>query len=68
MWHVRETGGFWWVDLRERTTWKSRRRWDDNIKLYIQEVERGGVGWIDLAKEKDRWRAVVNEVMNLLLT
>jgi hypothetical protein len=60
--------GYWWGVLRERTTWKSRRRWDDNIKLYIQEMGWGGMDWIDLAKERDRWRSVMNGVMNLLFT
>jgi len=41
------------------------RRWEDNIKMDLQEVGCGGMDWIDLAHERDRWRAVVNEVMNL---
>ena len=49
-------------------TWKSRRRWDDNIKVYIQEMGWGSMEWIDLAKERDRWEAVMNEVMNLQFT
>ena len=36
-----------------------------NIKMGIQEVEWGGLDWIDLAQDRDRWRAVVNAVMNL---
>jgi hypothetical protein len=42
-----------------------RRRWEDNIKMYIREVGCGGIDWIILAQNKDRWRAVVNTVMNL---
>jgi hypothetical protein len=37
---------------------------EDNIKIDIEEVERGGADWIDIAQDRDRWRAVVNEVMN----
>ena len=55
--------GFWWENLRERT----RRRWED-IKIYIQEVRCGGMNWVDVAQERDRWRAVVNEVMNLSIS
>ena len=46
---------------------RSRRRWEDNIKMDIQEVGfgGGGMGSIDLAQDTDRWRALVNEVMNL---
>jgi hypothetical protein len=44
---------------------RPRRRWDDNIKADIQEVGCGGMDWINLAQDRDRWRAVVNAVMNL---
>jgi hypothetical protein len=43
---------------------RPRRRWEDNIKMYLQEVGCG-MDWIELAQERDRWRAVVNAVMNL---
>ena len=44
-----------------------RRRlgWEDNIKMDPQEVGGGGMYWIDLAHDRDRWRALVNAVMNL---
>jgi len=42
-----------------------RRRWEDNIKMGLQEVGCGGKNWIDLAQDKDKWRALVNAVMNL---
>ena len=42
---------------------RPRRRWEDTMDL--QEVERGGIAWIELAQDRDRWRALVNAVMNL---
>ena len=44
---------------------KPRRRWEDNIKMDLQEVGRGGMAWIELAQDRERWRALVNAVMNL---
>ena len=48
------------VIVRERSC-----RWEDNIKMDLQEVGCGGTDWIELAQDRDRWRAVVNAVMNL---
>jgi len=42
-----------------------RRRWEDNIKMDLQEMGCGGMDWIDLAHDMDRWRALVSAVMNL---
>jgi hypothetical protein len=42
-----------------------RRRWEDNIVMDLQEMGYGGVDWIELAQDRDRWRARVNAVMNL---
>ena len=43
---------------------KPRHRWEDNIKMDLREV--GGVGdWMELAQDRDRWRVLVNTVMNL---
>jgi hypothetical protein len=42
-----------------------RRKWDDNIKMDIQEVGGGGMDWIELAQDMDRWRTLVNVVMDL---
>ena len=39
--------------------------WEDNIRMYLQEVGCEGMDWIDLALDRDRWRALVNEAMNL---
>jgi hypothetical protein len=44
---------------------KPRRRWEDGIKVYLREIGCGGVEWIHLAQDRDRWWAVVNAVMNL---
>jgi len=44
---------------------RSRRRWDDNIKMDLRDVVRGGIDWIDLAQDRDRWRALVSTLMNL---
>ena len=41
-----------------------RRRWEDNIKIDLQEMIRRGMDWIDLAQVGDNWRPVVNAVMN----
>ena len=39
--------------------------WEDNIKMDIRDVGWGGMDWIELAQDKDRWRALVSTVMNL---
>jgi len=44
---------------------RTRRRWEDNIKMNLQEVGCGSMDWIELAQDRARWRALVNEVMNL---
>jgi hypothetical protein len=44
---------------------RPRRRWDDNIKMDLREIGFGDVDWINLAQDRDRWRALVNTVMNL---
>jgi hypothetical protein len=42
-----------------------KRRWEDNIKMYLREIGWSGVDWINLAQDRDQWRALVNTVMNL---
>jgi hypothetical protein len=44
---------------------RPRRRWEDNIKMDLREVGWEGADWIDLAHDRDRWRALVYTVMNL---
>ena len=49
---------------RKRPLGSPRRKWEDNIKIDLQEVGCGGMDWIDLAQDRDRWWAFVNAVMN----
>jgi hypothetical protein len=44
---------------------RHRRRWEDNIKMDLREIGFGDVNWIHLAQDRDRWRDLVNTVMNL---
>jgi hypothetical protein len=46
---------------------RPRRRWEDNIKMDLREFRCGGAHWIDLAQDRERWRALVYTVMNLLV-
>jgi len=56
-----------WVGKPEgkRPLWRPWHRWEDNINMDLQEVGCGGVDQIELAEDRDRWRALVNVVMNL---
>jgi hypothetical protein len=49
----------------KRSLGRPRCRWEDNIKACLQEVGCGGMDWIELAQDRDRWRALVNAVLNL---
>jgi hypothetical protein len=49
----------------KRPLGRPRRRWEDNIRMDLQQVGCGGMGWIGLTQDRNRWRALVNAVMNL---
>jgi hypothetical protein len=50
---------------RKRPLGRPRRRWVDNIKIDMKEIRWDGVDWIDLAQDRDQWRALVYTMMNL---
>jgi hypothetical protein len=53
--------GFWFGDLRKGDhLGRPRRRWEDNIKMDLQEVGCRGMDWIELAQDRDRWWPLVN--------
>jgi hypothetical protein len=49
----------------KKTLGRPWHRWEDNIKMDLQEMGWGSMDWIDLAKDRDRWRALVNAVMKV---
>ena len=51
--------------MRERDHLETSRRWEDNIKMVVQDVGWAGRDWIDLAQYRERWSALVNVIMNL---
>jgi len=53
------------VVLTDQNLVAIRRRWEDNIKMDLQEVGGWVMGSIEICRHRDRWRALVNEVMNL---
>ena len=48
----------------KRPLGRTRRRWDDNIMIDLQEMGRGRGDWMELVQDRDRWRALVSTVMN----
>jgi hypothetical protein len=48
-----------------RSLGRPRRRWVDNIKMDLREIGWDGVDWMDIAQDRDQWRALVNTVLNL---
>jgi hypothetical protein len=55
----------YFVHIIIRPLRRPRRRWADNIKMDLREIGWGGMDWIDLAQNRDQWRALLNTVMNL---
>jgi hypothetical protein len=53
------------IPVGKRPLERPRRRWEDNTKMDIQEVRCGGMDWIELDQDRDRWVALVNTVMNI---
>jgi len=49
----------------QRPLGSARRRWEENIKMDLEEVRCGCMDWIELAQDRDRWWALVNAIMNL---
>ena len=49
----------------KRPLGRPRHRWEDNIKMYLQEVGGGCEDWMELAQDRDRWRTLVSTAMNL---
>jgi hypothetical protein len=64
-----ERRGVYWVLVGEtegrRPLWRPRLRREDNIKIDLEEVGCGNMNWIEFVQDRDRWRALVNAVMNL---
>jgi hypothetical protein len=53
---------------KKETTGRPKRRWVDNIKMDLREIGWDYMDWIDLAQDRNQWRAVVNAVMNLRIS
>jgi hypothetical protein len=51
--------------LKKRPVGRPRCMWVDNIKMDVKEIGFDGIDWIDLAQDRDQWRALVNTIMNL---
>jgi hypothetical protein len=60
--------GFSWESQKGIPLERPRRKWEDNIIIDLREIGWNGMDWIDLAQDRDQWRALVNTVMNILVT
>jgi hypothetical protein len=57
--------GYWWDSQKgKRPLERPKRRWVDNIKIDLRETGWDGMDWIDLAQDRDQWRALVNTIIN----
>ena len=61
-WSIQGFGG---ETRGKRQLGRPRHRWEGNNKMDLEDLGCGGMDWIDLAHDRDRWRALVNAVMNL---
>ena len=50
---------------RKRPLWRPRRRWEDNIRMDLEEISINAGNWVDSAQDKDYWRALVNAALSL---
>jgi hypothetical protein len=57
--------GYWWERQKERDHWEDQDVGGWAIKMDLREIRCYGMVWIDLAQDRDQWRALVNTVMNL---
>jgi hypothetical protein len=68
MWHAWERNVYRVLIVKpegKRPLGRPRRRWEDGIRMALREIGWGNVDWIQLAQDRDQWRALVNTVMNL---
>jgi hypothetical protein len=56
---------YWWESQKERNNWEDKDVGEWTIKMYLKEIGWDGVHWIDMAQDRDQWRALVNTVLNL---
>jgi hypothetical protein len=57
--------GYLWESQKKRALGRPRGRWVNNIKMDLREIGWTDMGWIDLAQDRNRWRALVNKAMNM---
>jgi hypothetical protein len=57
--------GYWWDSQKERDHWEDQDVGGWTILIWILEIEWDGVYWMDMAQDRDQWRALVNTVLNL---